>query len=78
MHEHSHEHHIQSDMTAEELLALLEYNYTHNSAHASQMEEMLTSLKKLGNTAAAEKLQEAVAKYSEANALLKEAIEELK
>ena len=78
MHEHNHEHHIQGDMGIEELYALMEYNHTHNASHMSQMNELLGRLKALGKDAAAEKLQAAIDRYGEANALLKEAIENLK
>lgn len=78
MHGHNHEHHIGGDMTAEELYALMKYNYTHNCAHINQMDDMLEKLKALGKSDAAEKLRAAVEGYREANALLKESIEKLK
>ena len=78
MHEHHHNHsHVESNMTAEELTALIEYTFNHNAAHLSQLEEISQQLKDLGNADASEIMLSAVKKYSEANNLLKEAIEKI-
>ena len=79
-HEHQHEHgHTNgAPLSREGALALLDYNYKHNSSHADELEGLAQKLESLGNSDAAAKVKEAGKLFSQGNDALKDALELLK
>ena len=62
----------------EQAVALLDYNYKHNSSHADELEKLAKMLVSLENDAAASKVAAAKELFAKGNDALKEALELLK
>ncbi len=69
-HHHEHEHESPKDAT----LALMTYMIDHNEHHAAEIVEMAADVEKNGKADAAAKMTEAVEKFNEGNAILREAL----
>ena len=59
----------------EQIKALLDYNFKHNTSHADELTKLSEKLESLGYTEAAAKVSEAEKLFSEGNANLKAALD---
>ena len=77
-HTHSHEHHHDASVTPrEELLAMLKYMVGHNAAHVRETKELAEQVRH-ENPAAYDKIIRAVEDFERGNAMLDEALQDLK
>ena len=60
------------------MLALLDYNYKHNTSHADELVKLADMLTGIGNADAADKVLAAKEFFSKGNDSLKEALDLLK
>ena len=72
---HEHHHHDHPKENKEQVKALLDYNYKHNTSHADELTRLSEKLADLGYTEAAAKVSEAEKLFSEGNANLKAALD---
>ena len=77
-HEGAHHHHHEIPENREQVVALLDYTFKHNTSHADELKKLAEKLKSLGNEAAAEKVSKAEELFCEGNGYLGEALELLK
>ena len=75
-HEHSHEH--AAPENKDQVSALLDYMFKHNSSHEDELSKMVAKFNEEGFTAQAQKVLEAKELFSKGNAALKDALEGLK
>ena len=75
---HGHEHCHGGVATPADVKALLEYMTNHNVQHANELAEMGEKLRSLGKTEAADRIAQGVEAFSQANAKLAEALEQVK
>ena len=68
-----HHHHHGGD-TSDRAYALLSYTFDHNDHHASELDDLVETLKGAGKTDVAEKVAAAQEKFKEGNALLHDAL----
>ena len=73
---HDHEHNIPD--SGEKIVAVLDYTLKHNISHADELSRLSEKLKDLGKDDAAAKVTEASEFFAKGNALLSEALENLK
>ena len=75
-HEHgdAHHHHHHEGRSDDQAYALLSYTYDHNEHHASELDDLVGTLKEAGHADVAEKVAAAQEKFREGNALLHEAL----
>lgn len=80
-HTHSHEHtHGAAEHASEPVkraVTLLNYMYSHNSDHAEELAEMAVKLRNMGEAAAADEIEHAVAAFREGNAKLHDALHKI-
>ena len=74
-HDHEHHHHDHPMENKEQIKALLDYNFKHNTSHADELTKLSEKLDSLGFTEAAAKVSEAEKLFSEGNANLKAALD---
>ena len=74
-HDHEHHHHDHPMENKEQVKALLDYNYKHNTSHADELDKLADKLESLGYAEAAVKVSAAKELFSEGNKNLKEALE---
>lgn len=74
-HDHEHHHHDHPIENKEQVKALLDYNYKHNTSHADELDKLADKLESLGYAEAAAKVSAAKELFSEGNKNLKEALE---
>ncbi len=74
-HDHEHHHHDHPMENKEQVKALLDYNYKHNTSHADELDKLADKLESLGYAEAAAKVSAAKELFSEGNKNLKEALE---
>ncbi|WP_022764743.1 zinc transporter [Butyrivibrio sp. XPD2006] len=72
---HEHHHHDHPMENKEQVKALLDYNYKHNTSHADELKKLSDKLESLGYAEAAAKVSAAKELFSEGNKNLKEALE---
>ena len=77
-HEHSHEHGHGGFESVEQAFARLTYLLEQERRHAEELHDACHSLEDMGQTAAAEKLGQALHEYSHGSEHLAEALEALK
>ena len=77
-HEHTHSHEHAEVENKDQVTALLDYMFKHNSSHEDELEKMVAKLNEEGFTAQAQKVMEAKELFSKGNAALKDALEGLK
>ena len=75
-HEHSHSH--ETPKNREQAIALLDYNYKHNTSHADELTKLAEMLEGIGSADAAQKVTAAWDFFSKGNDALKEALDLLK
>ncbi len=73
-----HQHHTVSAESTDELKALLEYTVNHNTSHTDELLQIAKKLGECGKAPAGEKVIAALEEYKKGNALLAEALENLK
>ena len=72
---HGHHHHHHEELASkDQAYALLSYTFDHNDHHASELDDLVETLKGAGKTDVAEKVTAAQIKFKEGNALLHEAL----
>lgn len=80
-HEHTHEHSHAPAADASEpvkrAVTMLNYMYSHNSDHTEELAGMAEKLRGLGEAAAADEIDGAVAAFREGNAKLHEALHKI-
>ena len=74
-HDHEHHHHDHPMENKEQIKALLDYNFKHNTSHADELTKLSDKLESLGYAEAAAKVSAAKELFSEGNKNLKEALE---
>ena len=74
-HEGAHNHQHKTPENKEQVKALLDYTYKHNTSHADELKKLSEKLKSLGNEDAAKKVDEAEEFFAKGNAALKEALD---
>ncbi|WP_051154858.1 MULTISPECIES: hypothetical protein [unclassified Butyrivibrio] len=72
---HEHHHHDHPMENKEQVKALLDYNYKHNTSHADELTKLADKLESLGFADASAKVSEAEKLFSEGNANLKAALD---
>ena len=72
---HEHHHHDHPMENKEQVKALLDYNYKHNTSHADELTKLADKLESLGFADAAAKVSAAEKLFSEGNANLKAALD---
>ena len=72
---HEHHHHDHPMENKEQVKALLDYNFKHNTSHADELDKLADKLESLGYAEAAAKVSAARELFSEGNKNLKEALE---
>ncbi len=77
-HEHTHSHEHAAPENKDQVSALLDYMFKHNSSHEDELSKMVAKLNEEGFTAQAQKVMEAKELFSKGNAALKDALEGLK
>ena len=78
MSEHTHEHDHNIPDSEEKIVAVMDYTLKHNISHEDELLKLAEKLKGLGKDGAASKVAEASEFFSKGNALLGEALENLK
>ncbi len=74
-----HNHHSRiSAQTPEELAALLEYAFHHNSSHIDELQQIAKKFEENGNQAACDKINAAAEEFRKGSLLLKEVTELIK
>ena len=76
-HEHGdlgHHHHHHEGDTKDQAYALLSYTFDHNDHHASELDDLVETLRAAGKTDVADKVAAAQEKFREGNALLHDAL----
>ncbi|MGN0294329.1 MAG: cobalt transporter [Lachnospiraceae bacterium] len=76
-HEHTHEPAAGAGEPVKRAVTMLNYMYSHNSDHTEELAEMAEKLRGLGETAAADEIDGAVAAFREGNAKLHEALHKI-
>ncbi len=76
-HEHHHHHEHGSIDSPEKLKALLEHMFHHNESHTEELHAIVHALEDQGKPELATKVEEAMARYKEGNALLSEVLNSL-
>lgn len=74
-HQHEHGHSHGTALNQDQVRALLDYNYKHNTSHADELAGLASKLESLGNKDAAAKVAEAKELFSQGNDALKQALE---
>ena len=74
-HDHEHHHHDHPMENKEQVKALLDYNYKHNTSHADELTKLADKLESLGFADAAARVSKAEKLFSEGNANLKAALD---
>ena len=80
-HTHTHEHtHAPAEGASEPVkraVTMLNYMYSHNSDHTEELADMAAKLRSMGQEAAADEIEGAVAAFREGNAKLHEALHKI-
>lgn len=76
-HEHSHAPAADASEPVKRAVTMLNYMYSHNSDHTEELAEMAGKLRELGQNAAADEIDGAVAAFREGNAKLHEALHKI-
>lgn len=75
-HDHHHEH--VTPENKDQVMALLDYMFKHNTSHEDELGKMIAKLNEQGYTSQAQKVLEAKEMFSKGNAALRDALEGLK
>lgn len=76
-HEHSHEASASASEPVKRAVTMLNYMYSHNSDHTEELADMGKKLRELGENAAADEIDVAVAAMREGNAKLHDALHKI-
>ena len=76
-HSHDHSHHQADAVPLEELVALMKYTVSHNTAHAEELAQLAQQLEDAGNHSAYRRVMDAVVNFDVGNATLAAVLDEL-
>jgi hypothetical protein len=75
--DHEHHHHTAGNVPMEEMVALMKYMVSHNSAHAKELAQLAQQLEAAGNRGAYRRVMDAVVNFDVGNATLAAVLDEL-
>ena len=75
--DHEHHHHTAGNVPMEEMVALMKYMVSHNSAHAEELAQLAQQLEAAGNRGAYRRVMDAVVNFDVGNATLAAVLDEL-